>query len=224
MAHYMILGYGGIGQAVVDLLLQQVQQVSLVSNKNQVAKGVQHISFNALAAYLNDNLPDYIINTIGLLHDEQHQPEKTVSQMSQDWLEKSMAVNVMTTVNLLQQLEKVMQRRSSIKILCLSARVSSISDNQLGGWHSYRMSKAALNMLIKNVAIDWQRRHPQSIICGYHPGTVDTPLSKPFQTNIPEKQLFSAERAAMYLLDVLHQLSTEGSGKLFDWQGKVISP
>jgi NAD(P)-dependent dehydrogenase (short-subunit alcohol dehydrogenase family) len=104
----------------------------------------------------------------------------------------------------------------------LSARVGSISDNGLGGWHAYRASKAALNMLIRNFAIEWARRNDQAVCVGLHPGTVDTGLSKPFQSNVPEDRLFSAKQSASYLLDVIERLSPADTGKVFDWAGKEI--
>ena len=100
--------------------------------------------------------------------------------------------------------------------------MSSISDNRLGGWHSYRMSKCMLNMLIKNISIEWYLKSPQSIIFGYHPGTVDTLLSKPFQSRLKAGQLFSATDAASYFFDCMNTRSPEHSGKVYDWQQKEI--
>ena len=104
----------------------------------------------------------------------------------------------------------------------LSARVGSISDNRLGGWHAYRASKAALNMLIRNYAIEQARRAPGNICVGLHPGTVDTGLSKAFQGGVAEGKLFSPGQAAGYLLGVVDGLAPEDSGKCFDWAGQAI--
>ena len=104
----------------------------------------------------------------------------------------------------------------------LSARVGSIGDNGLGGWHSYRASKAALNMLLKNFAIELGRTHPKAIVAGLHPGTVETGLSAPFQSNVPDGKLFTPEFSARKLLDVLANLCPEDSGYVFDWQGERI--
>jgi NAD(P)-dependent dehydrogenase (short-subunit alcohol dehydrogenase family) len=101
----------------------------------------------------------------------------------------------------------------------LSARVGSITDNRLGGWHSYRASKAALNMLMVNFAIELRRTHPQAIVAALHPGTVDTALSEPFQRGVVPEKLFVPEISARYLLDVLNQLAPEDSGGLFAWDG-----
>ena len=106
----------------------------------------------------------------------------------------------------------------------LSARVGSISDNQLGGWYSYRASKAALNMIIKNIAIEISRVNKKAIIVGLHPGTVDSNLSKPFQGNVPYGKLFTPEYSTQKLVEVLKSLTSKQSGKCFAWDGKEILP
>ena len=106
----------------------------------------------------------------------------------------------------------------------LSARVGSVSDNRLGGWYAYRASKSALNMLIKNIAIEHGRFHPEHVVVGLHPGTVDSFLSKPFYGNIPKEKLFSPDVAANQLLTVLSNIDPHDSGKCFAWDAKVIQP
>jgi len=110
------------------------------------------------------------------------------------------------------------------KQAALSARVGSISDNRLGGWYSYRASKAALNMMLKTLAIEHGRRHKKSVVIGLHPGTVDTQLSRPFQVNVPEEKLFSADFSAARLLDVVEKVMPDESGKIFAWDGQEILP
>lgn len=106
----------------------------------------------------------------------------------------------------------------------ISARVGSIGDNRIGGWHSYRASKAALNMLIRNFAIELGRTHKQAIAVSLHPGTVDTSLSEPFQANLPDGQLTNTEDCANNLLAVLDGLTPADSGHVFDWKGERIEP
>jgi NAD(P)-dependent dehydrogenase (short-subunit alcohol dehydrogenase family) len=106
----------------------------------------------------------------------------------------------------------------------LSARVGSISDNQLGGWYSYRASKSALNMILKNAAIETNRSNKKAIIVGLHPGTVESNLSDPFKKNVPEGKLFTPDYSAQKLLAVLSSLTIEQSGKCFAWDGKEIFP
>ena len=117
----------------------------------------------------------------------------------------------------------IMPRSGRTVFAALSARVGSISDNRLGGWHGYRASKAALNMLVRTLAIEERRRNDRAIVVALHPGTVATELSRPFQGNVPPGQLFTAERAALQLLDVIEGLSVRDSGKLLDFQGQEIS-
>ena len=97
-----------------------------------------------------------------------------------------------------------------------------MEDNRLGGWYAYRASKAALNMIIKNLSIELSRSNPNAICVGLHPGTVDTDLSKPFQGNVRPEKLFTPERASEALLSVVDDLTPSDSGKIFAWDGTVI--
>ena len=106
----------------------------------------------------------------------------------------------------------------------ISARVGSISDNYLGGWYAYRASKSALNMIIKNAAIEIGRRNKNAVIVGLHPGTVDSKLSKPFQGNIPHNKLFTPEYSAKKLLEVISTLKPWQSGKCWAWDGTEVDP
>ena len=116
----------------------------------------------------------------------------------------------------------VRDRRAVLALL--SARVGSISDNRIGGWHSYRASKAALNQIIRCLSIELAAKRRHAICVGLHPGTVDTALSRPFQASVAAGRLFTAEQSAAYLLRVIDGLTTAQSGRVFDWAGKEISP
>ena len=105
----------------------------------------------------------------------------------------------------------------------LSARLGSISDNHLGGWYAYRASKSALNMIIKTASIEAKRTHPQAIILGLHPGTVDSKMTQPFQKNI-KKTLFQPEESVKNMLRIINNVSIDDSGKCIDWEGKEILP
>ncbi|CAM8972133.1 unnamed protein product [Rhodiola kirilowii] len=104
----------------------------------------------------------------------------------------------------------------------LSARVGSIGDNRLGGWHSYRASKAALNQLTKTVAVEFARKKDPIICLLLHPGTVDTDLSKPFQKNVPEGKLFTKEFSVQQLLKIINNAKRHDNGKFFAWDGTEI--
>ena len=104
----------------------------------------------------------------------------------------------------------------------LSARVGSIGDNRLGGWHGYRASKAALNMLVKTLSVELARTHPLAAIVALHPGTVDSSLSAPFQRGVALGRLFSPDQAAGQLLDVVDGLSAADSGSFIAWDGERL--
>jgi NAD(P)-dependent dehydrogenase (short-subunit alcohol dehydrogenase family) len=108
------------------------------------------------------------------------------------------------------------------RIAVLSARVGSIEDNKLGGWYAYRASKAALNMLLRTASIELKRLNRQAKLIAYHPGTVDTPLSKPFQRNVPSDQLLTPEFAARRLHEVLLEAGVAGELSYLDWRGETI--
>ena len=114
-------------------------------------------------------------------------------------------------------------RQGRLVFAALSARVGSIGDNRLGGWHAYRASKAALNMIMRNVAIELGRVNPDAVAVTLHPGTVDTGLSAPFQRNVAQDKLFPADRAARQLLDVIAALGPAQSGGCYDWAGQAIA-
>lgn len=224
MRHVWLIGSGGLGSAIYDALQSQGIQTTCFSRTSDHPLDIK--SEAAIHALVENSieLPDTIIITPGLLHDTQHPPEKSITQVQKAWLDKSIDINVMPTLYLAKALTKRLQKHDKLTMATFSARVSSIGDNRLGGWHSYRMSKCMLNMLVKNIALEWAVKSPQSLIFGYHPGTVDTPLSKPFQKNLPKHQLFSPEKAAHYFIDCLVSRQTKHSGKLYDWQKKEVTP
>jgi NAD(P)-dependent dehydrogenase (short-subunit alcohol dehydrogenase family) len=115
-----------------------------------------------------------------------------------------------------------MRRNSKSVFAALSARVGSISDNRLGGWVSYRSSKAALNMMLKTLSIEHARRFPESVIVGLHPGTVDTELSVPFQRRVPAGKLFAPSMSVRHMLSVIDRLTPANSGGVFAWDGSPI--
>lgn len=167
---------------------------------------------------------DVVLVATGLLHESGIQPEKSYNDITHDALLKLYEVNTIVPALIAKHTLPLLNQSHQSIFVALSARVGSISDNRLGGWYAYRSSKAALNMLIKTMALEAKRRHPQAIICGYHPGTVDSPLSRPFQRRIAQQQIFSPEYAAMRFLEVVHTLKESDSGKCLAWDRKEIAP
>jgi NAD(P)-dependent dehydrogenase (short-subunit alcohol dehydrogenase family) len=160
----------------------------------------------------------------GLLHDGGQQPEKSWRAMDAATLLRAYAVNAVGPALLAKHLLPLLPAEGKSAFAALSARVGSIGDNHLGGWHAYRASKAALNMLLRNLAIELGRRKPEALCVGLHPGTVDTPLSAPFQGNVAEGKLFTPAFAAGRLLAVLEALRPEDSGQVFAWDGQRVEP
>lgn len=162
-----------------------------------------------------------VISTIGVLHSEQFQPEKRLEDIDFAALLKVFTVNTASNVNWLKHAPHLLVKQRA-EWAVFSARVGSISDNRLGGWYSYRMSKAALNMLIKTAAVELQRRMKNAVLVSYHPGTVDTPLSEPFQANVRPEKLFTPAFTAQQLLGLLPSLNAETGPHYIDWQGEPI--
>lgn len=170
---------------------------------------------------------DWIINCVGLLHTEQSQPEKVLRQVETDFFLQNMQVNALAGLLIAKHLKPSLAKaeRSTDKpaiFATISARVGSISDNQMGGWYSYRMSKAALNMGMKNLSIEWGRSLKNVCVVVMQPGTVNTQLSAPFQGNVADGHLFSPAYSAECLLEVLAGMNADQSGNFVDWAGESI--
>jgi NAD(P)-dependent dehydrogenase (short-subunit alcohol dehydrogenase family) len=168
--------------------------------------------------------PVLVIVATGLLHEDGRGPEKAFAELEAAWLARQYAVNAIGPALVAKHFLPLMPRGDRSVFAALSARIGSIGDNRLGGWYGYRAAKAALNQLIRTFAIEERRRNDRSIVVGLHPGTVDTALSKPFQANVRPGTLFTPDRAAMQLLDVIDGLKMTDSGKVFDHEGVEIIP
>lgn len=165
---------------------------------------------------------DAVITATGLLHDGPIQPEKNLASIDADAMLDVFRINTVGPILLAKHFLPLLRRDAKTLFAALSARVGSISDNRLGGWASYRASKAALNMLLRTAAIEHRRRWPKCIIVGLHPGTVDTRLSSPFQARVPEGKLFTPAFAVERMLEVLDNLDAGDSGGFFAWDGQPI--
>ncbi len=168
---------------------------------------------------LAEQLPklDIIINAVGILHDNSHLPEKTVNECDLDFFQKNIQTNVVPTICFAKHFSRHLKSSTPTFFVALSARIGSISDNNLGGWISYRSSKAALNMAVKTISIEWKYKLPRCCVVVFHPGTTDTSLSKRFQHNVPSSQLHSAKTAATQLVALIKQLCPEDSGKFYSY-------
>ncbi len=167
---------------------------------------------------------DLVLICTGLLHTDTFGPEKTIKTVHRAHMQHVFNVNTFGPAMVMQHFLPLLPRQQRGILAAISARVGSISDNQIGGWYSYRASKAALNMLVRCAAIEMTRTHPHAVVVGLHPGTVNSPLSQPFQHGLPAGKLFTPAYSAQAMAQVIAQLMPAQSGRLFAYDGQEISP
>ncbi len=228
---------GGLGGALVSALAAMPTFGRVVALSRTATPGldpasrVWHVpldlldeaSIAAAAALLPDPLRLIVVAT-GLLHAPGLQPEKTFLSLDPDTLLRSYRVNAVGPALVAKHMLPRLATPGRSVFAALSARVGSIGDNRSGGWHAYRASKAALNMILRNLAIELARRKPDALCVGLHPGTVDTGLSRPFQRGVAEGRLFTPDWSASRLLSVIDGLQASQNGCVLDWSGAVVPP
>lgn len=225
---------GGIGAALVTALASsgRYDRVHALSRRPEGDDGVilsgridvtDEATIASAAASIASPVNLAIIAT-GMLVDDGRFPERALRELDPEGLARMFAVNTIGPALVLKYFAPLLPKDGPAIIAALSARVGSISDNRTGGWYGYRASKAALNMIVKSAAIEIQRSRPQSICIALHPGTVDTPLSAPFQARVPRERLFTTERAAGQLIDVLDRRRFTDTGRIYAWDGSEIEP
>ena len=223
---------GGIGRAMVQRIVADgaFDTVWAVSRSGGAFAGAK-----ALTADLEDEAslataaerigqgpaPTLIVVATGVLHDGL-QPERSFRQLDAEHFLRDYRINAVGPALAAKHLLPLMPRDRRAVFAALSARVGSIADNRLGGWHAYRASKAALNMILRNLSVEMARSHPQAVVAGLHPGTVATDLSAPFQKGVAEGKLFTADYSAERLLSVLADLTPADSGGVFAWDGARV--
>jgi NAD(P)-dependent dehydrogenase (short-subunit alcohol dehydrogenase family) len=225
---------GGIGSALVAALADNGAEVMAMSRSGQGGGG----RTRALAIDIQDENSiklaaseataygpyDLIIVATGILHDDHLAPEKSYKQLSAEAFQRYFAVNATGPALIAKHFLSLLNPDAPAVFAALSARVGSIGDNRLGGWYGYRASKAALNMIIKTLAVELARTKPAAVCVALHPGTVDTGLSKPFQRNVRPDQLFATTASAQHLLKVISHLDTSATGGCFAWDGSAVDP
>jgi len=167
-----------------------------------------------------------VIVATGILHASASKqgPEKDWRRLDAEWLSRVYRINTIGPMLCAKHFLPMLPKDRKGVFAALSARVGSISDNNLGGWYGYRASKAALNQAIRTFSIELTRKNSHAICVGLHPGTVDSSLSKPFQSGVPQEKLFSPDVSVGHLLSVIDGLSSADSGHLFAWDGERITP
>lgn len=213
---------GGIGQALLQCL-QAHPRCALVSGLHRQSDPAvdfdDEASVARAALALQGQGPYHlIINAAGVLHTAQFSPEKKLGDVNYAQLQATFRVNTFGPALVLRHFAPLLDAQRGVLAL-LSAKVGSIGDNRLGGWYSYRASKAALNMLVKTAAIELARRKPHAVLASVHPGTVSTALSKPFkgeQIGRPPLQ------AAREILQTLNLLQPADSGCFIAYDGQQL--
>ena len=219
----LVIGSSGtIGSAFLELLQNHPSCEAVYGiHRNSVTPiDYQDLSTieSAAIALANQGPFHLIINTIGLLHSEHWMPEKKLEDLNAEQLQMLMQVNAIGPSLTIKHFSKLLDPMGAV-MATLSAKVGSIEDNRLGGWYSYRASKAALNMLIKTAAIEFGRTRPNTALVALHPGTVNSRLSKPFKG---EQIGRLPADAAGDMLQVLLSLNKEDSGTFISYAGERL--
>ncbi|MBD8493285.1 SDR family NAD(P)-dependent oxidoreductase [Pseudomonas syringae] len=244
-AHVLIAGASrGIGLALCAALLARddVAQVWAVARQASTSTGLATLAEQygqrlkrvdcdardeqCLEALMGETLAEcehlhLVICALGILHQDGAKAEKGLAQLTLASLQASFATNTFAPILLLKHLLPLLRKQPST-FAALSARVGSIGDNRLGGWYSYRASKAALNQLLHTASIELKRLNPASTVLAIHPGTTDTELSQPFQANVPEGQLFEPAFSANRIITVIGAHGPADSGTFWAWDDKPI--
>lgn len=218
MSAVVIGASGGIGAALAEALEEEGETVLRFARPELDLTDETTIAGAAARA----GSPELVIVATGLLHEAGRGPEKAIRDLDPVWLARQYAINTIGPALVAKHFLPIMPRTGRSIFVALSARVGSISDNRLGGWYGYRASKAALNQLVRTLAIEDKRRNDRGIVAALHPGTVDTKLSQPFRQS--GRDIFAPDRAAVQLLDVIDGLKPQDSGRIFSWDGAEISP
>lgn len=230
---------GGIGRAVLEHYLQATEYEPIFA----VSRGARPDSLRSRGERLRwlvcDNTEPSIESAMqaiksvgasltrvvvcnGILHNDRVAPEKSLLKLKASAMQEVLHTNVVIPSLWIAALVQLPRAGADCVVAVLSARVGSITDNQLGGWYSYRASKAALNMMLKSAAVEYRRRLPRVKLLAFHPGTTDTALSRPFQRGVAPEKLFSPEFVARRLAQLLDQLQPDGELSYLAWDGSSI--
>ena len=233
---------GGLGSAMVAEFLNDpaVGQVFAISSKQQPSglgdpKSARKLVWltseyneTAMAEVASQLVPhagtfSRVCVCHGLLHSDKLRPEKRLEDITSEALQEIFHSNTVVPALWLKLLFKILKGQTPCIVATMSARVGSLSDNNLGGWYAYRASKAALNMVLKTASIEYARRAKNVKLIAFHPGTTDTALSKPFQSTVPTGKLFTTEFVAEQLAMIMDSAQLDGELSYLDWDGQTIA-
>ncbi len=227
----LIIGDGGIGNCIYNYLMTISPNLDVnicgrnLSRQNGIFLDVEDDhSFNAFEKKISlfKKPLRLVINTCGFLHSNLLTPEKRLSHINRSYTIKNFSINAIAPILIAKSIEQFIRPELPFCFASLSARVGSIGDNRLGGWYSYRASKAAQNQFLRTLSIEWRRKYPYSIVSILHPGTCDTKLSKPFHSSVPKHKLFTPAQSAEYLINIISDQTPSDSGKFLSWDRNVI--
>lgn len=216
-----------IAQGLKALLLQRDYQV-ITTGRGELGQEylfdtTDEQQWSQIFSRLKDEYQDFdiLISCVGWLHDKNFSPEKSLKDISLDHMLQSFSSNYFASALFAKYSEPLIAATRPSDLIFLSAMVGSIADNRIGGWYSYRASKAALNMLVKNLAIYYSRKKPQCKVLSVHPGTTDTKMSRPFSSAV-KHSIWSPQKTAEHILDVVASTSLQQSGLFFKWDGSQL--
>lgn len=216
---------GGIGSALMDALRSNDSFAHLVGFNRKTTPSIDLMNEASLerAARFAAEMGELrlVIDATGFLHDDRQGPEKSWRQIDAGNLARSFALNAIGPALIMKHVLPLLPGSGKAVFATLSARVGSIGDNRLGGWYSYRASKAALNQLVRTSAVELARQSPEALCVALHPGTVATSLSAPFAAT--GLKVHTPSEAAHHLLGVIDGLTAEANGGFFDWRGQPVA-
>jgi len=213
---------GGLGRALAESFETRGPVIALSRRSSPTIDITDEASVEAAATYVaGHGMPlGLLVIATGFLHDEANRPERSLRDISASHFTKAFAINAMGPALVLKHFTPLLPREGRAVVAVLSAKVGSIGDNQLGGWHAYRASKAALNQIVRTASVELKRTRPGAICVALHPGTVDTKLSAPFSKS--GLNVRPPEEAAADLLRVIEGLTPTQTGGFFDYTGKPL--
>jgi NAD(P)-dependent dehydrogenase (short-subunit alcohol dehydrogenase family) len=236
LSNALVLGASGaIGQALIQNFLNDNRIGRVIAVSRSAAK-FEHPKLHWIATQYDEPSMQAVVDGLtefkgsfskvcichGILHGDNMFPEKRMEEMSVDMMQSIFYVNTIVPSLWLKLLRKLVVGSVECKVACFSARVGSTGDNGLGGWYSYRASKAALNSLMKTFSIEYARRAKNVKLIAFHPGTVNSEMSKPFHATVPEGKLFEPGYVAGCLSQLMDDLKIDGQLSYLDYAGKPI--
>jgi NAD(P)-dependent dehydrogenase (short-subunit alcohol dehydrogenase family) len=169
-----------------------------------------HVQIERLAQVLVDESIDLLINNAGIYPDSDKNGFGHTDYA--EWIQ-AFRINTMAPLKMAEAFAAQIARSEQKTIVTITSKMGSIADNGSGGSYLYRSSKAAVNMVVKNLAIDLKPIGITAVV--FHPGWVKTDMGGP-------NALISAEQCVSGIRQVIARLTIADSGKFFSYDGQVV--